>query len=103
MTKEERWKAAITEAAPLINELIRIRDKYELVRLNVSATNYVGVGRYGNVEVSGDPDVPVPVGEVRYLSYGGNDGKKPYWTQIVENKNNTVKYEKGKQEDENDE
>lgn len=94
MTKEERWRAAITEAAPLIKELIRIRDKYGLIRLNVSATNYVGLGRYGDVTVCGDPDVPVPVGEVRYLSYGGNDGKKPYWTRIVEDKNNTVKYEK---------
>jgi hypothetical protein len=94
MTKEERWKAAIAEAEPLIKELRRIRDKYGLIRLNVSATNYVGLGRYGDVEVGGDPDVPVPVGEVRYLSYGGNDGKKPYWTRIVEDKNNTVKHEK---------
>ena len=84
MTKEERWKAAIEEAAPLVNELRRIRDKYKLVRIEVSATNYEGIGLYGDVEIGGDPDVPVPVGEARYLSYGGSDGKDPYWTRIVE-------------------
>lgn len=86
MTKEERWKAAIEEAKPILEEVKRIRDKYGLCVLEVRAAHYEGnPGNISSIYTKNDSDT-VPVGEDYGISwYDYEDETLPndymHWTK----------------------
>lgn len=56
MERNENWEAAVREAYPLLLELIKIRKKYRVTRLEMSATNYDEVGPFAIVKAGESTD-----------------------------------------------
>lgn len=66
--REAKWKAAIEEAKPILEQLKQIRDKYDLCRLEVRATNYDRSGKMGVITTDDDLDY-AKVGETYGMSW----------------------------------
>lgn len=56
MKRNGNWEAAVHEAYPLVEQLEKIRAKYDVPLLEVSASQYDDIGKYAKVSAAGDLD-----------------------------------------------
>jgi hypothetical protein len=83
VTKEERWRAAIEEAKPLLEALKAIRDKYKLYSINVLASRYPEMkGPFSQIQVFEDWKT-TSLGDMWEMSFGGGEWLDPYYHHML--------------------
>ena len=80
MIKEERWRAAIIEAIPLMRQLAEIRKKYDIISLGIDANAWHDMDEpYNSISISEQVGfLPDDDNELYSMSLGGTDGKENY-------------------------
>ena len=84
MTKEERWRAAIEEAKPLMRAMAEIRKKYDLIHLGINSNNWKDIGPYNSINISEQVSfLPEDDNELYSMSLSGDDGNEDYFTTLL--------------------